>query len=385
MSKFSDHPTPSTSFLVSLGPPAQPTESLRYVSVRAFESMFACSITSLPKNICLLGWRKDRQRWYCAPDSLSAQPMSHMSQMFRGRSIEKLLRLLAADVLPALNLQSIWFPFCIYDGWRERNVYSPHYQWVMSPNLSGSLEWRGAPGEIPVLSPNQHWLACFGAHMGDPSAFVLPDAYYLTRNFYRDLFAEIDGLRMPWAQKKRRGVLAAADQGESTNLFVPTDDPKMHPRRLFRQTVAAQSLGIDVFLGDPFSKAEQLSYRYIADVDGFVRTWDAWAWKMVSGSTVLAITSPWASFFPDQFSPWIHYVPVANDCSDLAAKLAWCHDHDSECEAIALRARERAIEVYARRHVVDLLTTRLRHQISTRAPAAFVSTAIVLINPARGS
>lgn len=376
MSNFSDQLRSPGNFRVTLGPVARPADALRYLSIRAFETLFSCRINSLPQNICLLGWRKDKQRWYCAPESLGVQQASHISQMFHGRSIGKLLGMLSTDVFPSLDLRSVWFPFCIYDGWRERNVYSAHYRWVNAPNMSASLEWRGAPGEIPVLSPSQHWLACFGAHKGDPSALVMPEAYYLTRNHYIDLFDEIDRQRVPWANKKSRGVLAATDQGESSNLFIPTGDPGTHPRRLFRQTVAEQNVDIDVYLGKNFSRGEQLGYRYIADVDGFVRTWDAWAWKMMSGSTVLSVDSPWASFFQDQFAPWTHYVPIANDSSDLAEKFAWCVDHDRECEAIAERARERAIEVYARSYVVNLLGGRLRQHLATPAPAGFESAVV---------
>ena len=38
--------------------------------------------------------------------------------------------------------------------------------------------------------------------------------------------------------------------------------------------------------------------------------------------------------------PWKHYVPVANDFSDLGEKIRWCHHHDDECREIGRNARD---------------------------------------------
>lgn len=369
MSKYGNPLTSAANISLKIGPIARPLSALRYVSIQAFEARFGCRLNSLPQNVCVLGWLRQDQLWYCAPGSLAVRYASSVaSQMFQGRHIEQLLNLLSVCDLIAANQSSLWFPYCFFDGWRERNVYSPRYQWVKPPDQSAALEWRGAPGEVPVLSPDRHWLAAYGAHHGDPSALLLPESYYTERNFYLDLFAEVNQMRVPWARKMVRGVLAAGDAGEASNFFTPPGDPTLHPRRLVRQTVNAQGLAIDVHLGQGLLRSTQLGYRYIVDVDGYVRTWDAWAWKMMSGSTVLSVESPWASFFSRQFSAWEHYVPVANDCSDLAAKLDWCRDHDNECEAIAERARARARVVYDRNTVFERTRSHLRQKLAAPLP-----------------
>jgi hypothetical protein len=81
-------------------------------------------------------------------------------------------------------------------------------------------------------------------------------------------------------------------------------------------------------------------------VDGWARTWDAWAWKLASGSTVLSPASNLATFFTELFEPWEHFVPVAADFSDLPERLEWCRGHDSECREMARRGRARVAEVY---------------------------------------
>jgi hypothetical protein len=184
------------------------------------------------------------------------------------------------------------------------------------------------------------------------------------QNFYQPLFAEVSRATRPWSERASRAVLACGDHGERANFFSMPADTTLHPRRQFRNVVAEQKLDVDVYLGKQFSRTDQMAHKYIADVDGFARTWDAWAWKMMSGSTVLSVASPWESFFSRAFQPWEHFVPVANDCTDLAQKLQWCRDNDSECEAIAQRARAQAMRVYDPVVVADELLANLRRRLS---------------------
>ena len=185
------------------------------------------------------------------------------------------------------------------------------------------------------------------------------------------MFAEIAPLKTPWAGRKSRAVLGAGDHGESRNLFAPLADHSVYPRRLFKAVVTEQKLDVDRVLGQPISRSEQLAYRYIVDVDGFARIGDAWAWKMMGGSTVLSVQSPWISFFSEPFTPWEHDVPVNNNCFDLAEKLEWCRDHVVECAAIAQRAGERASVVYNPVTVAEVLLNKSCQKLAEPLPAEF--------------
>lgn len=369
MSKFASQPGPYASVRVTLSPAAPPVEAMRFITLATFERMFGCSVNSLPQNTCVMGWVKSEQRWYCAPESFAVHTATHLSHTFHTFGTKKLLPFLANRVFPRLEIEAIWFPYCFYDAWRERVAYSPTYHWIMPGDLSASVEWQGEPGALPMLSPSHHWLVCQGAQRGDPGAFVVPDGHYLTQHHYAELFRTVTQSRVAWADKLPRAVLAAGDHGENSNFFTPRPEPGMHPRRLLRDVVAAGNLDVDVFLGANVSLSRQLRYRYIVDVDGFARTWSAWAWKMMSGSTVLSLDSIWTSFFSDQFLPWEHFIPIANDCSDLAEKLRWCRDNDTECQAIAARAQARAMHVYDLETVTARVATQLRAQLTAAPPA----------------
>ena len=159
-------------------------------------------------------------------------------------------------------------------------------------------------------------------------------------------------------------MYAGGAHGELANYLAPPPAGREHPRRYLRALVEAEGLPVDVHLAATIPRSQQMAYRWILDVDGQVRTWGAWAWKMSSGSTVLSPASPWESYFTREFEPWLHYVPVANDFADLADRLAWCRDHDDECRRIAGAARLRAAEVYDPARVATEFALRLRERLA---------------------
>jgi hypothetical protein len=98
---------------------------------------------------------------------------------------------------------------------------------------------------------------------------------------------------------------------------------------------------------------EMVEYKYILDMDGNACTWDATAWKLNSGSVLFKVESGWRQWFYDSFHPWIHYVPIADDFSDLQEKYHWCETHPVECETMVSNAKDLFQEVYRFSNVVE--------------------------------
>ena len=330
-----------------------PEPNLRAESIDAFSRRFGCDVATLPRNVALTGWSASDATWYVAPRGLAAD------RVFQDR-VPPTLRFLNRFVIGELSSRSFWFPFCFWDGWRERTPYATQYRWVPAHDLEEESEWRGDAGEVPILSPDRRPVACFGAHRGDPSALLLPEAHYLANGAYRRLFTKVRAIDVPWTRRAARAIYCGGNHGETSNYFPPVVAGRPHPRQYLDELAAASGVAIDVHLGNIVPLAEQVACKWILDVDGYARTWDAWAWKLCSGSTVLSPESPWESFFTRQFEPWRHYVPVANDFSDLAQKLAWCRAHDDECRRIAQRARRRAAAAYREQNVADIALAAMR-------------------------
>jgi hypothetical protein len=84
---------------------------------------------------------------------------------------------------------------------------------------------------------------------------------------------------------------------------------------------------------------EQSQYKYIINVDGHVAAFRL-SIELNMGSVVMIVDSPWKIWYRDMLKPWIHYIPVKEDLSDIVDRVKWCREHDKECEQIAQAARE---------------------------------------------
>jgi hypothetical protein len=85
------------------------------------------------------------------------------------------------------------------------------------------------------------------------------------------------------------------------------------------------------------SFSEQTNYKYMICIDGFVA-----AWRMIyllhTKSVILKVNSKWKEYYYDELKPWIHYVPVKEDLSDLIDVIEWCKNNDELCKNIANNA-----------------------------------------------
>lgn len=326
-------------------------------TLKDFNDKFDSHIVTLPKNVISLAWSASDQAWFCAPAETISMPTFH-------DRVPATLDFLTRFLLPRMADGTFWFLFCFYDGWRERVPFSADYAWTVAGDLSQAQEWQGPPGSIPILSLRHQWVGCYGAHRGDPSACLLPEAHYLTQNHYTPLFQRVTDNTLSWAERKSLAIYCGGDHGETQNYFPPFVPDRPHPRRYLKTLAEQFALPLNVRLGESVPLSEQLKYKYILDIDGFARTWDGWAWKMYSGSTVLSVDSPWESFFTRFFEPWTHYVPVANDLTDLGDKLTWCMSHDDLCYRIGQQAQARAKDVYKPEFVARHAARELRRRLT---------------------
>ena len=114
------------------------------------------------------------------------------------------------------------------------------------------------------------------------------------------------------------------------------------------------------------SYADMQEYKYVMDVDG-AGTFTVWefisfasfakfgtslttvyAWTgftsrfpghLRSGTLVFKSTK-YSEWFYERVRPWVDYVPVNYDLSDLVSKVEWAHFHPEKAESMAKHARE---------------------------------------------
>lgn len=97
-------------------------------------------------------------------------------------------------------------------------------------------------------------------------------------------------------------------------------------------------------------------YRYLIDVGGSGYSGRT-KFLMFSGRPLLFVERRYIEYFQDDLKPWVHYIPVREDLSDLLDRLGWMRDNDSKALEIARNARDFAVENFT----MDKVLERIRY------------------------
>lgn len=204
--------------------------------------------------------------------------------------------------------------------------------------------------DVPIDIPSASW----EARNDWNNVALVPDLYYFNAKGYEDTPL----VEIPWSAR----TPAVVWRGSTTGLYHQRADhldalPRYRLCRIASELGAAVDVGLNAAvqaadaqqeelirdrlmaegLFKPFlPMAEMARYRYIFDIDGNSNSWN-FMLKLRLGCCVLKVESHWQQWFAQRIEPWVHYVPIAQDLSDLHTQIAWCLDNDAECAAIAQR------------------------------------------------
>jgi hypothetical protein len=87
-------------------------------------------------------------------------------------------------------------------------------------------------------------------------------------------------------------------------------------------------------------------YKYLIIIDGHTATWPRVPQVMLSDSVPIVVESGFYPLYIDKWEPFVHYVPVKNDQSDLYEQIKWLQEHDKEAKEIALASQLFYKELY---------------------------------------
>ena len=110
---------------------------------------------------------------------------------------------------------------------------------------------------------------------------------------------------------------------------------------------------------------QQTSHKYIIHIDGHVAAYRL-SKELSFGSVILKVESlyDYQLWFTSLLKPWIHYIPIKQDLSDLAEMITWCKKNDTKCKSIAENAMAFYQKYINQDYVLDYLETNL-NTIST--------------------
>lgn len=128
------------------------------------------------------------------------------------------------------------------------------------------------------------------------------------------------------------------------------------------------------YIDHTVSFKDQTNYKYILHIDGFTAAWRM-SLEMFSNSVILKVDSEYVEHFYHKLKPWVHYIPIKADLSDLIQRIIWCRKNDDICKQIAKNAYEFAIENFTPEKTFDYVEeviTKEDFDPSSIAPESFI-------------
>ena len=99
---------------------------------------------------------------------------------------------------------------------------------------------------------------------------------------------------------------------------------------------------------------EQANYKYIINVDGHVNAFRL-SLELSMGCVVLLSDSKYRTWYRRYLIPYIHYVPVKEDLSNLFDQIRWCRENDEKCKEISINAKNFYDTYLSKNGILDYL------------------------------
>lgn len=103
---------------------------------------------------------------------------------------------------------------------------------------------------------------------------------------------------------------------------------------------------------------EQSRFKYIVNIDGHVAAFRL-SMELATKSVILKVESEFKLWYSSLLRPYVHYVPVKADLSNLLEQIEWCQQHDAECEGIAQNAQMFYETVLSKEGILNYLQNTL--------------------------
>jgi hypothetical protein len=318
------------------------THPIQSVSRETFNQLFRTDVVCLPSTIFAVGITQNQVYQY--HDSYGLHPWTYEI----GMSIDYMVAVALRRNDPQLHF---YFLICGHDGYMEGYYPSVRNIPERKPTdayLNHDVVQTNHPHTFPVLHKYLYVLGQ-AVHPDIPYCIAVPDRYYLCspNNRYNRYRSIHKGL--PFHAKKDMVVYAGSQAGSKQN-FVTRTDILIPQRNYFKSDAVPKD---NIYAPHSIDRQDMIGYKYILDIDGNSSTWDATAWKLNSGSVLFKTQSNWVQWFYPEFHPWTHYVPIADDFSNIQDQFRWCQSHPNECLHMIRRCKQLFQSVYRNTNVMQ--------------------------------
>jgi hypothetical protein len=187
-----------------------------------------------------------------------------------------------------------------------------------------------------------------------PEYFLIPDALFVVSRGYASMRRQGRAETVSWDRRQPLGFWRGGTSGRATDVALGwrslprvalCEISREHPEILdagithVGQMPDAESeheLRITGIMRSVVPAAEFENYKYQIDIDGNTNSWPGLFQKLLTGSPVLKVGSLYGyrQWYYDRLRPWVNFVPVSGDMSDLLEKISWLRQHDDAARRI---------------------------------------------------
>ena len=179
-----------------------------------------------------------------------------------------------------------------------------------------------------------------------PYVVLIPDWRSISDWWASDIKNILNKMQdFPWEKKRDfalwRGSLTKAIRQtlcEISALHSESLDAKLNVK--VEDPLLQEKFEKEGLFGKAVSWEEFLTCKYLPIVDGVCCAAPAFQWRLLSNSVTLKQESDEIQWFYRTLEPYVHYIPIKNDLSDLIEKIEWAKLNDSLCKEIAARSTE---------------------------------------------
>lgn len=150
--------------------------------------------------------------------------------------------------------------------------------------------------------------------------------------------------QFPWERKKEFAIWRGANSRKERIKLCQIS--LLHPQQLdakFTRPIDDIELEKEGLVGERISWEEFLECKYLPYVDGFMTAAPALQWRLLSNSVTFKPETNEIQWFYRALEPYVHYIPVKTDLTDLIEKFDWAKSHDSQCKQIAHESTQFAL------------------------------------------
>jgi Glycosyl transferase family 90 len=122
---------------------------------------------------------------------------------------------------------------------------------------------------------------------------------------------------------------------------------------LYGKNLQDISEGLTTEIG--ISLSEHPHYKYLMDIDGSCASFPRSAALFHSNSVVFKEVSPSKQWWHVLLVPYVHYIPVYSDLSNVVSQIEWAKNHDEECKEISENARQLVYDALSEKRIYQYL------------------------------